>query len=324
MSISEYKSRYLESLYNKFKTELENEHTHYFILDTNYTNNNDDQKEFETYTWDVQQYNKIREGDLFIFRRPTNLSKIAQQFYFFGAGKIEKIERKNNVAIAHISKPLLFVDRVLKDNVEDFKWEFKERIKEDWEQFFFKNTISNITKNDFLRLLSLSRNVVEIESNYINNDISLTFKQMADMANRINENIYYVGDHEASVQAKGSAHFEFSKAIKQNYNYRCAITGVKTKDFLVVTRIIPWHENESTRLDPSNGIYLSLFLAKAFKKGFITFSNSYRVILSKKARKDAALYEKLKIYENQKIKLPDRQKPNLKYLDWHREHIFLN
>lgn len=53
MSISEYKSRYLESLYNKFKTELENEHTHYFILDTNYTNNNDDQKEFETYTWDV-------------------------------------------------------------------------------------------------------------------------------------------------------------------------------------------------------------------------------------------------------------------------------
>lgn len=50
------------------------------------------------------------------------------------------------------------MDRVLKDNVEDFKWEFKERIKEDWEQFFFKNTISNITKNDFLRLLSLSRN----------------------------------------------------------------------------------------------------------------------------------------------------------------------
>ncbi|MBG1468514.1 HNH endonuclease [Staphylococcus aureus] len=321
MSISEYKNRYLESLYNTFKTELENERTRYFILDTNYTNSDDTEKEF---TWDVKQNNKIREGDLFIFRRPTNLSQIAQQFYFFGAGKIEKIERKNNVATAYIAKPLLFVDRVLKDNIENLKWEFKERIKEEWEQFFFKNKISNITKNDFLKLLSLSRNVVEIESNYINNDISLTFKQMADMATRIKKNIYYVGNHEAFVQAKGSAHFEFSKRIKQNYSYRCAITGIKTKDFLVVTHIIPWHENEFIRLDPSNGICLSLFLAKAFKKGFITFSNSYRVVLSKEAEKDAALYEELKIYENQKIELPDCQKPNLKYLDWHREHIFKN
>lgn len=78
MSISEYKNRYLESLYNTFKTELENEHTRYFILDTNYTNSDDTEKEFKTYTWDVKQNNKIREGDLFIFRRSTNLSQIAQ------------------------------------------------------------------------------------------------------------------------------------------------------------------------------------------------------------------------------------------------------
>lgn len=65
MSISEYKNRYLESLYNTFKTELENERTRYFILDTNYTNSDDTEKEF---TWDVKQNNKIREGDLFIFR----------------------------------------------------------------------------------------------------------------------------------------------------------------------------------------------------------------------------------------------------------------
>ena len=93
MSISEYKSRYLESLYNKFKTELENEHTHYFILDTNYTNNNDDQKEFETYTWDVQQYNKIREGDLFILDDQLIYLKLLNNF-IFGAGKIEKLSEK--------------------------------------------------------------------------------------------------------------------------------------------------------------------------------------------------------------------------------------
>ncbi|MCQ8156636.1 hypothetical protein NFD58_00035 [Staphylococcus epidermidis] len=41
------------------------------------------------------------------------------------------------------------MDRVLKDNIENLKWEFKERIKEEWEQFFFKNKISNITKMIF-------------------------------------------------------------------------------------------------------------------------------------------------------------------------------
>ncbi|WP_227710550.1 hypothetical protein [Staphylococcus aureus] len=145
MSISEYKNRYLESLYNTFKTELENERTRYFILDTNYTNSDDTEKEF---TWDVKQNNKIREGDLFIFRRPTNLSQLLNNFISLELEN-RKIERKNNVATAYISKPLLFVDRVLKDNIENLKWEFKERIKEEWEQFFFKNKISNITKMIF-------------------------------------------------------------------------------------------------------------------------------------------------------------------------------
>ena len=77
----------------------------------------------------------------------------------------------------------------------------------------------------------------------------------------------------------------FQKRIKQNYSYRCAITGIKTKDFLVVTHIIPWHENEFIRLDPSNGICLSLFLAKAFKKGFITFLTVIELFYLKKQRK---------------------------------------
>ena len=52
---------------------------------------------------------------------------------------------------------------------------------------------------------------MEIESNYINNDISLTFKQMADMATRIKKNIYYVGNHEAFVQAKEVLILSFQK-----------------------------------------------------------------------------------------------------------------
>ncbi|MCQ8157646.1 hypothetical protein NFD58_12705 [Staphylococcus epidermidis] len=77
----------------------------------------------------------------------------------------------------------------------------------------------------------MSRNVVEIESNYINNDISLTFKQMADMATRIKKNIYYVGNHEAFVQAKGSAHFEFSKGLNKIIVIDVQLPGLKLKTF---------------------------------------------------------------------------------------------
>ena len=72
---------------------------------------------------------------------------------------------------------------------------------------------------------------MEIESNYINNDISLTFKQMADMATRIKKNIYYVGNHEAFVQAKGSAHFEFSKGLNKIIVIDVQLPGLKLKTF---------------------------------------------------------------------------------------------
>lgn len=87
MSISEYKNRYLESLYNTFKTELENERTRYFILDTNYTNSDDTEKEFETYTWDVKQNNKIREGDLFILDGQLIYLKLLNNFISLELGK---------------------------------------------------------------------------------------------------------------------------------------------------------------------------------------------------------------------------------------------
>ena len=84
MSISEYKNRYLESLYNTFKTELENERTRYFILDTNYTNSDDTEKEF---TWDVKQNNKIREGDLFILDGQLIYLKLLNNFISLELGK---------------------------------------------------------------------------------------------------------------------------------------------------------------------------------------------------------------------------------------------
>jgi len=46
--------------------------------------------DYEIYTWNTHRNNKLRVGDLFIYRVPKKVSH-NKQFYFFGAGKIESI-----------------------------------------------------------------------------------------------------------------------------------------------------------------------------------------------------------------------------------------
>ena len=48
--------------------------------------------DFVAYCWDIDHYNQVNDGDLFIYRRQQKASEIKGQFYFFGAGKISKIQ----------------------------------------------------------------------------------------------------------------------------------------------------------------------------------------------------------------------------------------
>ncbi len=78
---------------------------------------------------------------------------------------------------------------------------------------------------------------------------------------QIEQKSYEVADSTATIKTRGSAQRAFAEAVKDNYSYRCAITGVVTKDFLVASHIVPWSKDQSIRLDPSNGICLSLLAA---------------------------------------------------------------
>ncbi|RYZ88947.1 MAG: HNH endonuclease, partial [Proteobacteria bacterium] len=84
---------------------------------------------------------------------------------------------------------------------------------------------------------------------------------------KIGDGSYEVADSTATVKTRGSAQRAFAQAVKTNYGFQCAITGIETKDFLVASHIVPWSEDQSIRLDPSNGICLSLLVDRAFEKG---------------------------------------------------------
>ena len=49
-------------------------------------------KEFTQYFWSLGRYNKVREGDKFIYRKPSKVSD-NKQFYFFGSGTVGEIKK---------------------------------------------------------------------------------------------------------------------------------------------------------------------------------------------------------------------------------------
>ncbi|GEK91835.1 hypothetical protein [Alkalibacterium kapii] len=140
--------------YLHFKSELEHYDTQYFILDTHGDKDKYKDSDFVEYSWSTRRYNKVKEGDLFVYRRPQKSSEIKGQFYFFGAGKIGKIaESTEGNVTTKIEKPLTFSEYILKSDLEEVEWDFKDRTRKDWQHFFNQYGMNKISKKDFLMLI---------------------------------------------------------------------------------------------------------------------------------------------------------------------------
>lgn len=98
----------------------------------------------------------------------------------------------------------------------------------------------------------------------------------------------------------------------------CAITGYKTPTMLVASHIKPWRDsNNQERLDTFNGLLLTPNLDKAFDNGFISFDSTGKILISK-------LLEKPNMMGVNSGMNVDFNLYHHKYLDYHRNSIFLN
>jgi hypothetical protein len=136
---------------------------------------------------------------------------------------------------------------------------------------------------------------------------------------QIEQSSFEVLDAAATVKTRGSAQRAFANAVKGNYGCRCAITGIETKDFLVAAHIVPWSKDQSIRLDPSNGICLSLFLDCAFEKGYLLIEDDHTIRIDfDRIGDDHALRSQLEPYNGRKLNAPTKGKPKLEYLQRRR------
>ena len=113
----------------------------------------------------------------------------------------------------------------------------------------------------------------------------------------------------------------FRNAVLASYDNRCAVTGVAVRDLLIASHIIPWHEDESRRADPTNGLCLNALHDKAFDRHLIAFDEDLRLVVSRLLKKGEIPEfqgSSFRSLEGRKLSLPHRFAPDLRALEKHR------
>lgn len=139
----------------------------YFIIDTHGGKDLKSiykDRDFIEYNWDKRRYDKIKENDYFIYRRPITASEY-KKFYFFGAGRFGPILLDNS---SNGKKPVKsqilhgeqFNQKVLSTDKRllSYSWKFKPGKKQDWRNFFNQYGITQIKKEDYQFLRELGKN----------------------------------------------------------------------------------------------------------------------------------------------------------------------
>lgn len=99
---------------------------------------------------------------------------------------------------------------------------------------------------------------------------------------------------------------------------KCCLCGVSNPSLLVASHIKPWAvSNPSEKADINNGFIMCPNHDKLFDRGFISFEDDGRIIISKELSDEDQ--EKMSITKRTKIKLTNENKLYLKY---HRENVF--
>lgn len=117
----------------------------------------------------------------------------------------------------------------------------------------------------------------------------------------------------------------FRQIVVANYSGKCAITGIDISDLLVASHILPWAKNEQERLNPENGICLSLLYDKAYDKGYIGINERFEILVSKdlKRKSKEPYHEKyFSFLGGSTIILPQKYHPNKQFLQFHLDTIF--
>lgn len=114
----------------------------------------------------------------------------------------------------------------------------------------------------------------------------------------------------------------FRDIVLNNYDNRCAVTGLPIRELLIASHILPWSDHETERLDVRNGISLNRLHDAAFDQGLIAFDDDLRLLLSAHLRSrlsHESVKSSFEAFEGKPLELPaDGIHPDTGFLAKHR------
>jgi hypothetical protein len=99
----------------------------------------------------------------------------------------------------------------------------------------------------------------------------------------------------------------------------CSVTGITKIEILKASHIKPWSDSSNDeRLNPYNGLLLIPNLDTLFDRGLVTFDDDGNIMISNQLSEE----DRKKLRINRNLKLRKVPKKSIKYLKYHRDHIF--
>ena len=110
----------------------------------------------------------------------------------------------------------------------------------------------------------------------------------------------------------------FRVLMLKRYDGKCSICKVHSKELLIASHIKPWSKcNNSEKVSEFNGLLLCPNHDKLFDLGFITFTDTGKILISNELDEVDRVY--LNVAPDMNVSICEEMKPYLKY---HRENVF--
>ena len=141
------------------------------------------------------------------------------------------------------------------------------------------------------------------------------------------EEVSFYGVSEEDVQPKAPT-IRYGREGQEEYRRKlleecpfCPITMINEESLLIASHIKPWAVSDTKeRIDPNNGFILSPLYDKLFDRGYITFTNDKRVIISNWLSRQVK--DRIGIKENQLFQFLPVNDARAGYLEYHRNTVF--
>lgn len=177
-------------------------------------------------------------------------------------------------------------------------------------------------KNAAVNYEQSSRAVKEVNTSFyrlasVNADAEKKIKeQMHGLQNYLDERDIEGAERESIVRTRVNQGV-FRDRLIRKYG-KCCLCGVSNTELLIAGHIKPWASCDGKeRVDDDNGILLCPNHDKLFDKGYISFDDDGRIMISTILNRNDSMF--MNVNENMKIDINDRIRG---YLEYHRKNVF--